>query len=106
MSGRPDSSTATRKARGRNNLYGRGHGGVDRVGALINYFITIPFYITVMGLSMEGIVAATGAAGNTMVNDLSSLIWWVFVPFNIFKGLVVSVIVGLIYKKLSTLLHR
>lgn len=75
-------------------------------GALINYFITIPFYITVMGLSMDGIVAATQAAGNTMVNDLSSLIWWVFVPFNIFKGLVVSVIVGLIYKKLSTLLHR
>jgi len=75
-------------------------------GALINYFITIPFYITVMGLSMDGIVAATQAAGNTMVNDLSSLIWWVFVPFNIFKGLVVSVIVGLIYKKLSPLLHR
>ncbi len=75
-------------------------------GALINYFITIPFYITVMGLSMDGIVAATQAAGNTMVNDLSSLICWVFVPFNIFKGLVVSVIVGLIYKKLSPLLHR
>lgn len=75
-------------------------------GALINYFITIPFYITVMGLSMDGIVAATRAAGNTMVSDLSSLIWWVFVPFNIFKGLVVSVIVGVIYKKLSPLLHR
>jgi len=75
-------------------------------GALINYFLMIPFYITVMGLSMEGIVAAVHAAGNTMVNDLSSLILWVFVPFNLFKGAVISLIVGLIYKRLSPLLHR
>ncbi len=75
-------------------------------GALINYFVTIPFYVKVMGLSMEGIIAATKAAGNHMVSDLGSLILWVFVPFNLFKGLVVSVIVTLIYKKLSPLLHR
>lgn len=75
-------------------------------GALINYFFTIPFYIAVMGFSMEGIVAATHAAGNTMVTGLPSLILWVFIPFNLMKGLVVSVIVGLIYKKLSPLLHR
>lgn len=75
-------------------------------GALINYFVTIPFYVTVMGLSMEGIIAATHAAGNRMVFDLKSLILWVFVPFNLFKGLVVSAIVTLIYKKLSPLLHR
>lgn len=75
-------------------------------GALINYFVTIPFYVSVMGLSMEGIIAATKAAGNHMVSDLKSLILWVFIPFNILKGLVVSVIVTLIYKKLSPLLHR
>ena len=75
-------------------------------GALINYFITIPFYITVMGLSLEGIVAATKAAGNSLVTDLPSLILWVFVPFNLFKGSLVSFIVSLIYKRLSPLLHR
>ncbi|HPX93690.1 MAG TPA: ECF transporter S component [Bacillota bacterium] len=75
-------------------------------GALINYFFTIPFYISVMGFSMEGIVAATHAAGNTLVTGLPSLILWVFIPFNLMKGIVVSVIVGLIYKKLSPLLHR
>ena len=75
-------------------------------GALINYFVTIPFYITVMGLPMTGIVAATHAAGNMMVKDLATLILWVFIPFNLLKGIVISVIVGLIYKKLSPLLHR
>lgn len=75
-------------------------------GALINYFFTIPFYIAVMGFSMEAIVAATHAAGNTMVSGLPSLILWVFVPFNLLKGLVISLIVALIYKKLSPLLHR
>ncbi len=75
-------------------------------GALINYFFTIPFYVSVMGFSMEAIVGMTQAAGNTLVTDLPTLILWVFVPFNIMKGVVVSLIVGLIYKKLSPLLHR
>lgn len=75
-------------------------------GALINYFFTIPFYIAVMGFSMDAIIGMTKTAGNTLVNDLPSLILWVFVPFNILKGTVVSVLVGLIYKKLSPLLHR
>ncbi len=75
-------------------------------GALINYFVTIPFYIRVMGLSLEGIVAATKAAGNSLVTDLPSLILWVFVPFNLLKGTLISFIVGLIYKRLSPLLHR
>ena len=55
---------------------------------------------------MTGIVAATHAAGNMMVKDLATLILWVFIPFNLLKGIVISVIVGLIYKKLSPLLHR
>jgi riboflavin transporter FmnP len=51
-------------------------------------------------------VAATKAAGNSLVTDLPSLILWVFVPFNLFKGSLVSFIVSLIYKRLSPLLHR
>lgn len=75
-------------------------------GALINYAFMIPFYIRVMGFSLEALVAASRAAGNSRVNGLDSLIWWVFVPFNLFKGLVISLVVSLIYKRLSPLLHR
>ena len=70
------------------------------VGAsLINYFLMIPFYVSAMGFPMETIINLTHKAGNLMVNDLKSLILWVFVPFNLFKGIIVSFIVGLVYKE-------
>ncbi len=73
--------------------------------SLLNYFIMIPFYIKVMGLPFEAIVGMSAEAGNKLVTDLKTLIVFVFVPFNIFKGLFVSVLVALIYKPLSRLLH-
>ncbi len=77
---------------------------------LINYVLVIPFYLTVMGYKMTGgdfsIIWFAQAAGNTLVTDLPTLILWVFVPFNLFKGIVVSLIVGLIYKRVSPLLHK
>jgi riboflavin transporter FmnP len=77
------------------------------VGAsLINYFLMIPFYVSAMGFPMETIINLTHKAGNLMVNDLKSLILWVFVPFNLFKGILISLIVGLVYKRVSPLLHR
>lgn len=76
------------------------------VASLVNYFFLIPFYITVVGFPIEAIVGASQGVGNTMVTDLPSLIVWVFVPFNLFKGIVISLIVGLIYKRVSPLLHR
>lgn len=80
---------------------------VMTIGAsFINYFIMVPFYLSVMGFTMEAIVNMSQVAGNTMVTDLRSLIIWVFVPFNLVKGAVISVLVGLIYKRVSPLLHR
>lgn len=76
------------------------------VGSLFNYFINIPFYISAMGFSMEAIVGMSNQAGNTLVHDLPSLILWVFVPFNILKGLMVSLLVSFMYKPLSPVLHR
>ena len=76
------------------------------VGALFNYFINIPFYIRAMGFTMEAIVGMSQQAGNTLVHDLGSLIFWVFIPFNLFKGLVVSLLVNWMYKPLSPMLHR
>lgn len=75
-------------------------------GAVLNYTVMIPFYISAMGFGMEQIVAATAAAGNSLVHDLWTLILFVFVPFNIFKGVVISIITLLIYKRLSPILHR
>ncbi len=76
------------------------------VGCLMNYFIMIPFYVKAMSFPMEAIVNLANTAGNALVKDLPTLIVFVFVPFNLFKGAVVSFIVALIYKRISPLLHK
>lgn len=75
------------------------------VGSLFNFWINIPFYVQVMGFPLEAIIGLSQAAGNTLVHDMNSLILWVFVPFNLFKGGLVSILVSLMYKKVSPLLH-
>lgn len=76
------------------------------IASLMNYFVMIPFYINLFGIDMQTIVGWCTAVGNKLVVDLPTLIVFVFVPFNLFKGIVVSAIVGLVYKRLSKLLHR
>ncbi|MHB1454357.1 MAG: ECF transporter S component [Saccharofermentanales bacterium] len=73
--------------------------------SVVNYYIMIPFYIKVVGFPLEVIIGMSKEAGNKMVIDLKTLIVFVFVPFNLFKGFVVSLIVGLIYKRISRFLH-
>lgn len=76
------------------------------VACVVNYFITLPFYFSVFHYSMEKIAEDSQAVGNSLVTDMRSLLLYVFVPFNLFKGFVISLIVGLIYKRVSPLLHR
>lgn len=76
------------------------------IAAFMNYFIMLPFYIRVMEYPLEAIIQATREAGNNLITDMETLILYVFVPFNLFKGLVVSLIVAIIYKRVSPLLHK
>ena len=73
---------------------------------LINYYFMIPFYVSVMGFPLQAIIGMTQEVGNKWVTNLETLILYVFVPFNLFKGFVVSGIVALIYKRFSPMLHR
>ena len=72
-------------------------------GALANRFIIIPFYITVMGIPLEAIIKMS-AAIFPQVETLFDVIIYSIVPFNIFKGVVISLITLLSYKKLSPLI--
>jgi riboflavin transporter len=74
------------------------------VACLVNYFIVLPFYFTFFPL--EAIIGMCRDVGNTGVKDLWTLILYVFVPFNLLKGTVISLIVAVIYKRLSPILHR
>ncbi|MGE4284665.1 MAG: ECF transporter S component, partial [Clostridia bacterium] len=73
--------------------------------ALLNYFALLPLYQMVLGLPMEAIVGM-GTKANSAVVDLKSLIVFAFIPFNLFKSIVISIVTLLIYKKLSPILHK
>ena len=73
------------------------------VGALANYFILLPFYTAFM--PMEAIIGMA-AAVNSLIVDLKTLIFYAIIPFNLVKGIVVTLITIPVYKKVSKVLHR
>ena len=75
------------------------------VMSFVNYFIMIPFYAKLFGMPLDKIVAM-GSAVNKYVVDLKSLIVYAVAPFNLLKGVIVTLITLLLYKKVSPVLHR
>ena len=57
----------------------------------VNAFITLPLYASAMGFSTEAIIGMCTEV-NPLVKDKLSLLLAVFVPFNLFKGIVVGLI--------------
>lgn len=72
------------------------------LAVLSNYFVVFPLYAKAMGL--ENIVAA-GTAINGNITSLWTMMIYSILPFNLIKGLVVTIVTLLIYKKVSYLLH-
>ena len=73
-------------------------------GAIVNYFITIPLYSilivpyeVIMKMSSEVIPA---------IHNKFTLILYAFVPFNLLKGVLLTVITWPIYKRLSPILQK
>ncbi len=71
------------------------------VGGLANYFILLPFYQNFM--PMEAIIGMANKV-NSSVTDMSSLILYAIVPFNIIKGAVVTVFAVALYKRVAPLI--
>ena len=71
----------------------------------LNYFVTLPLYGSVLGFPTDAIIGMS-AAVNPLITDKWSLIFWAFVPFNLFKGIVVAFITFWIYKPISKLINR
>ena len=75
------------------------------VGALANYFIMIPFYVQVMNMPMEVILSLI-AKTVPAVDSLWKMILMAVVPFNLLKGVVLSVVTMLLYKRIAPLLKN
>ena len=74
-------------------------------GILTNYYMIIPFYTKAMGWPLDTIIEM-GTAANPRIVDLKTMIIYGVTPFNLIKGTVISVVVTLIYKKLTHILHH
>ena len=71
----------------------------------INWFINLPLYGKVLHFTTEAIVGMSSAV-NPLIKDKLTLILWAFIPFNLFKGIVVSFITFWIYKPISNLIAK
>ncbi|MBN4051034.1 MAG: ECF transporter S component [Alkaliphilus sp.] len=70
-------------------------------GALANIYILIPFYANIFPI--EAIINM-GTVINENITDVNSLVLYGITPFNIFKGIIISLVTMLIYKKISPIL--
>ncbi len=72
------------------------------IGALANYYILIPFYSNFMPI--DAIIGMARAA-NPLIVSVKTYALYAVIPFNLIKGIIVSIITLLIYKRISPLLH-
>ncbi len=75
------------------------------IGGLLNYFVMIPTFSQLYGVSIDAIVAM-GHAIFPAVTNLPMLVVLCVVPFNLVKGILCSVATLLLYKRVSPLLHK
>lgn len=70
------------------------------IGGFINAFVLLPTYAAAFGMPIDALVGM-GTAVNSHITNLTTFVLFAVVPFNIVKGVLVSVVVFLIYKKIS-----
>lgn len=73
------------------------------IGAIMNYFVLLPAYSFFYHMPMENLLKA-GQILNPNIVDLFSFVCFITIPFNLLKGIIISAIVFVIYKKVSILL--
>lgn len=76
------------------------------VSSLITSFAILDFYIAVMGLSKETILAMCQAANPNIKSLGWNFLLWVALPFNLIKDAIVSFFTLILYKKVHTLIDR
>ena len=74
------------------------------LGSLLNAYILLPFYSKAYGLPLEALIEM-GTAINGGITNLTTFVMLAVVPFNLLKGIIVSVITFIIYKKIRGIFH-
>ncbi len=75
------------------------------LGSVVNYFVLLPVYATVFGQPLEFFIQM-GNALNPAIVDLQTFIFFAVAPFNLLKGVLISVLTFIIYRKLGRQLEN
>lgn len=75
------------------------------LGCFINAYVMLPTYAKAFNIPIEGLIEM-GTKVNASITDLFTFVMFAVVPFNLLKGILVSVIMLLIYKKISPIIKR
>lgn len=73
------------------------------VGTLFNYFVMIPFYVSLYKIPLE-VIISLGSKIIPAINSKFTFCLFCVAPFNIVKGLIVSILTYFLYKRISPLL--
>lgn len=74
-------------------------------GSLFNAVYLLPKFSDLYGLPLENIVEM-GTAINKSITSVQTLVLYAVVPFNLLKGVIVTIVVFFLYRRLSPLLSR
>lgn len=75
------------------------------VGCFLNAYVLLPTFATAFHMPIDDLVAM-GTAVNGHITSLFTFVAFAVAPFNLLKGVLVSLVVALIYKKISPLLKQ
>lgn len=73
------------------------------VGAIVNRFLLLPFYANIMPLE---VIIDMGSQFYSGIKDLTSMAIYVIAPFNFIKGIIMSIVTMIIYKKVAPLIKN
>lgn len=76
---------------------------IGAIGALVNVTVMIPFFSKVMPLEK---ILALGAAIYPAIGSVWGLVLYCVVPFNLIKGVLLSLLTILLYKRVSYLINK
>jgi riboflavin transporter FmnP len=72
------------------------------LGCVINAYVLLPFYANAFEMPIDALIAM-GTAVNPAINSLLTFVMLAVAPFNLLKGVLVSLITFLLYKRISRL---
>lgn len=82
-----------------------GTAAMTAFGSLFNALYLLPKFALLYGIPMDAIISM-GSQVNAAIRDVQTLVLYAVVPFNLLKGVAVSALTFLLYKRVARILFR